>query len=523
MPIVYESAAPIGLAENIYNTAAQREAALRSREFALQQAQVSNRGGGGYDDGGMQAAINNRDSNQIRTQSENDQYNVVSAGQVFGAQAAQAQQKQGYALQAQLQQTELTQQENMRLQRVRNAVGEISADPSLSDSEKSEMIYKAKGIEGPLAHRQAMAKMAAETQAKEQQASEFKFHAATRQFALDTMGKTAANRQSFVPDVQQLAAITQHLDESLPQYPAMMGGDQLRKAHIEQMAKEEAIRQGLGTTYMMAPDGTMHPISGPGSKDHEQMLKNAEGPQRGEMTLEGYLKIHQHALDAVSRKAKETKEGSFPGEKVAAHPELQDSDAQLAETKKILRSMGAPEDVAQFHAQEKQKKPAWGYDKSKAPWAPKQPDAAALNQQPEPAQKPFAFDKPETPEQVATVANFTALDKKLKDSKAPADMRQNAIADWGAAKMLLQKKGSVSNMDADEKRRFLAAMDNIAKTVKHDPAEEAAKQKAAEAAAKPEEKAWWQGGGDYGTPGKAATQGYRYLRNAIQTSSPFNK
>ncbi len=199
MPIVYESAAPIGLAENIYNTAAQREAALRSREFALQQAQVSNRGGGGggYDDGGgMQAAINNRDSNQIRTQAENDQYNVVSAGQVFGAQAAQAQQKQGYALQAQLQQVELTQTENMRLARLKNAVGDVSNDASLSAEEKSAMITHLKTGIDPLQHRQAAQKIAADQQLKEQEAAKFQWQAAAEKALAEGRGKNASDRQS---------------------------------------------------------------------------------------------------------------------------------------------------------------------------------------------------------------------------------------------------------------------------------------------------------------------------------------
>lgn len=519
MPITYEAPAPIGLAESIYDQTARREAALRNQQMAAQLAQSrGSYGGGGGGGSDIQDAINHRDDSQARNQAQNDSLNVVSAGQVFGAQAQAAHQQQSYNLQAQLQQTELSQSENMRLQRLNNSVGEINNDPSLSDSEKSEMIYQVKGIQGPLQHRQAMAKMAADTQAKEQQAEQFKLHAAAEKQRMDITGKSAEDRQSFTPDVQQLAAITQHLNETLPQYPAMMGGDQVRQAHITQMARQEAMRQGLGTTWQMEPDGKMHAIKGPGSKDHEQMLKGEGQGDRGQMTMDQYLKMHQHATQIVDKYANETKEGDIPGTKVPAHPELGDRDKRREEVEKELRKMGAPANVDEFNKQAKTK-PVWGYDKTKAPWAKpgtNAPDAQA----PEPTQKPFEWAKPETPEQKATVANFQSLDQKLKDAKAPADMRQNAIADWGQAKLLLQKKGSVANMDADEKRQFLAAMDTIAKTIKHDPAEEAAKQRAANPPP-PEEKAWWQGGGEYGTPGKAAGKGYRYLRDAIQGSNPF--
>lgn len=82
----------------------------------------------------------------------------ASPKDVFHAQAQFAMQQQQAQLHAWLNQQDLSQAEAMKLQRMQNAVGEIMADPNLSDEEKTNMAMQLKTGIDPLHHRVEMQK-----------------------------------------------------------------------------------------------------------------------------------------------------------------------------------------------------------------------------------------------------------------------------------------------------------------------------------------------------------------------------
>lgn len=77
----------------------------------------------------------------------------------FLAQRQQDEMQERFRLQAELQQTELTQAEQMRMQRLQAAVAHVSSDPSLNDGQRADLITQIRTGLDPLQQRQAAAQI----------------------------------------------------------------------------------------------------------------------------------------------------------------------------------------------------------------------------------------------------------------------------------------------------------------------------------------------------------------------------
>lgn len=465
---------------------------------------------------GIQSAINHRDDVQQRSQEmqqQNDQ-------QAAGIQAAGQMQQQKYSLEAELADTQLSQQEKLRMSRMQNAVGDVSSDPSLSDEEKADMISQIKTGLSPLDARAKRANVLAQEQQKNAAAEAADAQAALRQRELTALGKTADQRQSISHDPTQLAAITAHLDSVLPPYSIFQGGPAARQAHIEQMAKAESIRQGTYSLIQTSPDGKSESIiKGPGSKEHESVLKGEGSGAKGgsgELTLDNWLKMRKHSEDAIDRRSKETVEGQIPGTKAPAHPDLQDDAKRSAAVEAHMKAAGMPHNYQEFQASQKPKQKGYGYDPDKAPWG-KKAAAAAAESAAEPDEKPFDFSKPheQTDKQKQQVANLTEMDKKLADSPAPPEVKKEAAVAHQEVRADLAEYGSIKNMPEEKRKRYAANVVKIAQAIRYQsPA-------AAATGVQPAAPAAPQSGWDKFMSGTLITT--KDLTDPFTSSNPFTK
>lgn len=460
MAVQWEPASPIGLAGNIYADNFALQLQRQNQEARNQQmAQANSRGGGGGPSGGgldMQAAIQHRDQMQFAQQQQVDANANQQSQQAFQSRNNQ----QRASLDAQLSQEQLTQQEQMRLARMKNAVGDVTSDPTLSDAEKADMVMQLKTGISPLEQRSTQAKLKAQQQLNEEKTSQMQLQGALQKAHLDALGKSSADRTSFVPDPVHLAAISDDLNKKLPQFPALAGGDQARQAHIAQLANEEAVKQGLGSHVLTHADGKETIISGPGSKEHESRLKGdgtgGGGAARGEeMTHEKFLKAREYAERIVDKRATEMKEGTILGTKVLAHPELQDLEKRAEAVKKHLRDIGAPTTFEELEAMKKDKPKGYGYDPDRAAWNKAKPAAAATTPAGENA--PAAAPKPEVIESINNKAKAQA-NGYLNDTRlAPPVRTQMAVSVGIMRRALVSVGGDASKLTGKAKEEFEAA------------------------------------------------------------------
>jgi hypothetical protein len=459
MAVQWEPASPIGLAGNIYADNFALQLQRQNQEARNQQmAQANSRGGGGGPSGGgldMQAAIQHRDQMQFAQQQQVDANANQQSQQAFQSRNNQ----QRASLDAQLSQEQLTQQETMRLARLNNAVGDVTSDPTLSDEEKRDLVMQLKTNKSPLEQRQQAAKLKSQQLANEEKTKEMQLQGALQKAHLDALGKSSADRTSFIPDPEHLSAISDDLNKTLPQFPAVSGGDAARQKVIEKLAHEEAVRQGLGSNVVTSPDGkTQTFISGPGSKEHEARLKgeHAGGAARGEeMTHEKFLKAREYAERIVDKRATETVEGTIPGTKVPAHPELQDLDKRAEAVKKHLRDIGAPTTFEELEAMKKDKPKGYGYDPDKAAWNKAKPAAAATTPAGENA--PAAAPKPEVIESINNKAKAQA-NGYLNDTRLAPPVRTQMAESVGIMRRaLVSVGGDTSKLTGKAKEEFEAA------------------------------------------------------------------
>lgn len=143
MPIVFEQPQPINMGISAGAGALQQYESDRS--FYQKQQQIQQQAQQQRFQQELAAA--QFQASQVPSQKDQWQADQASEGQ-----------KQKYDLQAQLQQTELTQAETMRLSRLKNALGQVAADDNLSDSEKADAITKLKTGIDPLQQRAAQTK-----------------------------------------------------------------------------------------------------------------------------------------------------------------------------------------------------------------------------------------------------------------------------------------------------------------------------------------------------------------------------
>lgn len=492
MPIVYETEAPVAAAASIYDRLA------RHRQLVGEGYGGGGGGGGGgrgyqygnvpYDTG-IQDAIQARDQMQFAQQRQAQNTQAGYDQQRMQTEGAMAQDAQRFQLQAQLHDVELSQQERMRLQRLKNSIGEVQNDPTLTEEEKNDFTSQLKYNIDPLQRRLAQEKLSQEKMVKESMAEQKQAQAALEKQRQDIMAKSVADRVSFIPDATQLAKIAEDYTKNVgPHLTALYGPDAAQKI-IGQMAQQEALKQGLGSHAYLQPDGKLTPMhgevgasgeldkSGKGSKgdggvDHPSGL----GPQ-------DYMKAREHAIGQLQREQAMTKENEF-GQKQPRYPELDTPEGYQKRLKELMG--GLPADYSEYNAAKPAQKTKGYQSRFAAPDTGKGPQTPA-----DASQKPFDFAdaKSQTPEQQGQVQQFASVGKEIMGAKASFEERQAAAAALGEAQSLLMKSGSVGNMNADQKRKYVAAMNTVAGVLKggqHTPAAAAASSPAGDG------RPWWE-------------------------------
>ena len=502
MPIVYETPAPVsayGALGELQERASQRRAAAENAMAAAARGSGGGNSGGGGDS--IQDAINNRDAMQFRQVVQNDAGNFTArdAGMV---QAQHDQQISRFRLEAELSQTQLTQQENMRLQRMKNAVGEISNDPTLADDEKAALITQLRTGINPLEHRASMGKLQAEQAMKEAQAEHYQAQASLDIQRMKAMASGAEGRDTFLPDPKALAEIVADIKENHP-YAGYLPDEA-----ITEMAKQEAIRQGLGTRGIIQPDGKFEPFDR-GSSRGAGASKESVGTHASGLSPQDYLKALDHANSVVQREAQMTVVGDDL-QKKPVHPELADPEKRDARVKQLLKTMGLPGDFAEYGSglqppktngyqsrlkSKQQPQPARNYlrdwwlggPRDVASGRGNEVAAAASGSGPKPPeldpeqQKPFNVLNPESmsPLQRLTVDKLYTVKRELAAASGLSESDlQGAHKLWDEAVHMLQMHGSVANMrkpgvNPGVYRHYLAVigeLDNATRKKKERPA-----------------------------------------------------
>lgn len=442
MPIVYETPAPVAAAAGVYQALEARNA--RDRRFAAAGGGGGGGGGRGYSygsvpyDTGIQDAIQFRDSLQFGQQRQAQDTQAGYDRQRMAIEGEMAQDRQRFQLQAELHGVELSQQERMRLQRLKNSVGEVSSDPTLSDQEKADFISQIKYNIDPLQRRLAQEKLSQEKIVKESMAEQRQAQAAFEKQRLDIMAKTVADRVQFIPDSTQLAAVVEDFTKNVgPPLTAMFGAD-VAKRMIGEMAQQEALKQGLGTHAYLQPDGKLMPMKGEnpdGSPSSGSRGKAASDHPSG-LTQQDYLKAVEQATAQATREAGMTTTDEL-GVKKPVRPDLQDVNNLNKRVGDILADVyGLPRNFNEFNAGRAAQTPKGYQSRFKPPEAAKPVAAAASNNDP----KPFEWSKPETPEQKIQVQNFNGLFDKIRALPSGPERDTAASALSEAQSMLMKGK-----------------------------------------------------------------------------------
>lgn len=368
MPIEYESPAPMGVAASVYSDAARIQQQQQAARFQAEQQMVLSRGGGpNIQDTGLQdAVLHSQQLGDART-TRNMAYTQTPQSEVLRANAADRQQAEHFRLQAELSQVQLTQAEKMRLERLKNSIGAVSSDATLSDDEKANLVTQLKTGIDPLQQRLNQENVKSQAQLRQQQATDFQMRAALEKQKFDIQGMDPDKRYHFQADPQALAEISADLAASL--------GDKRKfipDALFAKMVKDEAVKQGLGHHAYMQPDGKI-----------EVMGKHGDGSGGGKagqfdhpsgLTPNEYLKALHEAERAVMEDSKSTKEHpTIPGTKVQAHPELATQEERDKAVAAIMSRRKLPADFEEYTADLKKSAGGKvGYDHKKSPWAQKE-------------------------------------------------------------------------------------------------------------------------------------------------------
>lgn len=329
MPIVYETAAPI----------AQFGAVARDSAAAAG-------GGGGYGRGygsqipydtGIQDAIQFRDQHQFRMAAQGQETQARFDALRANQEGELAMQNQRFQLQAELQQVELSQTERMRLQRLKNAVGEVSADPTLTDVEKADLIQQLKFNVDPLQRRLSQERLKQEQMVKESMVEQRRADAALKEEAAKVHASGFDARTHYYVDPQTLAAITEDFKKNTPM------SHLIPPAAFEQMARQEAMRQGLGKPFFQQSPGKWEAI-GPGAAGRD-MGGDGDGTGRGTgrggtdhpsgLTAQEYSRLHGDAAHTVDRRiAAKERDGETVSDEVRQQMIERELEARLGGLKK---------------------------------------------------------------------------------------------------------------------------------------------------------------------------------------------
>jgi len=368
MPIVYETAGPVGGYAALGNLQGQNEAA----QIRAQQMARAGGGGGGTDNPlDMQRAIQFRDEMMFRQGQQADSM-VPSARDAFLANARLAEQGQHARLQAELSQVQLSQQETMRLQRMRNAIGEISSDPTLTDEEKAELIGKTKYGMGPLEERLNRQMLLAKTQQQQAMVEQYQAHAALELQRAKGLAKSAEDRIQWWTDPPTLGAIAEDIRKNSGI------GHLLSEEQVMQWAKEIAVKQGVGQAMTTDERGNLIPLGGgtKGGKAGGSAGQGEEFTHESGLTSEKYIKLERDIEKDIDRRRQETvKDPQGVKEPRPRYPELQDDEGFRKAVEKRLEEAGMPKNLAEFLGQRKSAKKSY-----QSPFASQQPETASTPQ-----------------------------------------------------------------------------------------------------------------------------------------------
>lgn len=417
MPIVYETPGPVAAMGDVGLRQAQLDA-QRSRALAAAASHGSGDGGGGgggrqyggavpYDTG-IQDAIQFRDTMQFQ-QAKATQDNARAYGlQAMEGDQRITQQNNQAVLQAQLHEVELSQQERMRLQRLKNAVGEVSNDPTLTDEQKSDYLQQIKYNVHPLQDRLAKEKLSQDKMVKEQLAEKHQWQAAAEKSRLDILGRSAADRTSWIPDNVILSNIVADITKNVGPQLELVMGSQAAKKTIADMAEQQALLQGLGTHAYLQPDGKLVPIKGDTNGDGKPDNGSTGGGKPGAdhptgLSPTDYMKAVGEATAQAHKEASlsKTGEGSI---KTSARPELQDAVTFNKRVGDIMQDVyGLPRNFNDYNAQ----KPTGQTKDYKSPFA--KPAAAAATPPSSQAKDNKTFAVEQISQKAAEVEHMTGI------------------------------------------------------------------------------------------------------------------
>ncbi len=442
MPISYEPAQPFN--ESIsynYGRTVQNDRDGPALRQAAQNVYGGGRGsGGGGGDSDIQAAINNRDANAMRAGMYlSDRDTQVNRDQ-FQQQAAVNMQQGRFELQAQLQEAELSQQEKMRLARMKNAVGEVSADPSLSAEEKSDMILQLKTGIDPYENRLKKQRVAQEQLVKEQMVEQRRAATALAEEELAVHAKKMTDRTSFVPDPIALAEIAADMRANMPNAAMIPQG------LIMQMAEQEAMVQGLGTHLFQKSARNWDVLPGAGGEKGKGKGKDDGADHPLMMTPQDYTKQRAAIVADIRKDAAATKD--VDGTKVPVDPFIQDRKGREDRLKEIMEQEGLPFTLTEFNAM-RPKAEAGTKSGYKSKFGRPEVAAAATPAGPGEKLEPFDPSKPETmkPVQRQMVASLEDVAKgAMEQPGLTGEERQTVVHNVQEAGVLLRKYGSVENM-----------------------------------------------------------------------------
>ncbi len=457
MPVVFEQAAPMapeiqaagGAAEQwskdmpslarLYETAmqGQTQASIAGSHNATQLA-AAQLGESGRDSASANAlAEHAREFNQSRQVSPHD---------VFQAQQQQAMQQQAAQMHAWLQGQELSQAESMRLQRMQNAVGEVQADPNLSDEEKTNLAMQLKTGIDPLRQRVEMQKAKLEQQQVEQA-----MHANAQRQSMENMDSTSRaaefqKRVLTIPNPQTGEPEQFYTDhkgdlQAIP-FGGGKGGAASEKADAAVMDKLTKYEQHAMDMAMKQQKADLDAWE---TKRQATVAagKDDPGPMPGKSDVGTYMKAYLEEMPGYS-----------------------DLRAQLASRQS--RGQAAP--VASPGATPQGAAPP--------PTAPAPPPVVQQGNQPVDTQtlkplQPFDWTKPDTmaPAQKQWIGRLSGIRNDISGRKdIPEKQRwaaEDAVTDM---KELLARHGSYSKMTSEEKAKYDAA-ERVVARIPHDPSE----------------------------------------------------
>lgn len=332
--------------------ATQRQQAEQfNARMALEAAQLRGAGGrgAGGGDGDLQDAISRRDEMAFR----GAQFAATqgAAAEQFNAavQNQRTEMEAKFRLQAELNATELSQQERMRLQRMKNAIGEVASDASLTSQEKADLILQLKTGINPLEQRIAKAKLAQEEQLKAAMIDQRRADAAMQQEQMKYWTSSLSDRFHFEPDPKQLASIAEDIKNNMPGIVP----DEV----VYSMARQMAMQQGLGQTFFQKSPKEFVPVEGFGGQ-RAAGRKGAEGElvhPTGTSVKDFQNRLNRITVE-VRRDSRLTRPGETPLDpQVPIYPNLQTEEGVQKEIEKRMNNLGLPATYEEFDDQRQQR------------------------------------------------------------------------------------------------------------------------------------------------------------------------